>query len=54
MITDVGGRKSIEVTDAKKSGGEMKAYLYTYTGYAGFCRKAWTAKVSQEVGPTDV
>lgn len=42
-----------KMTDAKKSGSEMKAYRYTYTGYDGFGRTAWTAEVSQEAEPTD-
>ena len=41
------------MTDAKKSGSERKAYRYTYTGYDGFGRTAWTAEVSQETEPTD-
>ena len=42
-----------KMTDAKKSGSERKAYRYTYTGYDGFGRTAWTAEVSQEAEPTD-
>lgn len=42
-----------KMTDAKKSGSAMKAYRYTYTGYDGFGRTAWTAEVSQEAEPTD-
>ena len=42
-----------KMTDAKKSGSEMKAYRYTYTGYDGFGRTAWTAEVSQEAEPSD-
>lgn len=41
------------MTDAKKSGSERKAYRYTYTGYDGFGRTAWTAEISQEAEPTD-
>ena len=40
-----------KMTDAKKSGSAMKAYRYTYTGYDGFGRTAWTAEVSQETEP---
>ena len=42
-----------KMTDAKKSGSERKAYRYTYTGYDGFGRTAWTAEVSQEAEPSD-
>lgn len=42
-----------KMTDAKKSGSERKAYRYTYTGYDGFGRTAWTAEVSQEAEPID-
>ena len=42
-----------KMTDAKKSGSARKAYRYTYTGYDGFGRTAWTAEVSQEAEPTD-
>ena len=43
----------IQMTDAKKSGNEQKSYRYTYTGYDGFGRTAWTAEVSQETEPTE-
>lgn len=42
-----------KMTDAKKSGSARKAYRYTYTGYDGFGRTAWTAEVSQEAEPSD-
>ncbi len=45
--------RQIKMVDLKLSDGAMTPYRYTYTGYDGFGRTAWTAEVNKNSGPSE-